>query len=87
MSMISKDKMTELLPADQARALSELAEIEAETATIGYAINTAVNTGETEVLYNNTISSEMIDKLESQGYLVEPLKDTAKPGTQYKISW
>ena len=87
MSMINKDKMTELLSASEARSLSELAEIEAETATIAYAINNAVNTGETEILYNNKISSDMIEELESQGYLVEPANNTAKPGTQYKIRW
>ena len=87
MDMIDKDKMTTLISASEARSLSQSALISAESSTIAYAINNAVNTGETSVLYNNIISSNMIEKLESEGYLVEAIKNTAVPGTQYKISW
>lgn len=87
MNMIDKDKLTTLISASEARSLSQSALISAESSTIAYAINNAVNTGETSVLYNNIISSSMMEKLESAGYLVEPFENTAKPGTQYKISW
>lgn len=86
-SLIAKDNMTTLVSAVDARTIAESALLIQEGVTIAYAINSAVNTGLTEVLYNNIISDAMIAELESLGYTVNIIKDNAKPGTQYKIVW
>lgn len=86
-NLIAKDNMTTLVSAADARTIAKSALLIQEEATIAYAINSAVNTGLTEVLYNNIISDAMIAELQSLGYTVNLIKDNAKPGTQYKIVW
>ena len=78
--------LTELVSASEAKAVADTAEHDHQVETIAYAINTAANTGCTEVMINQPIYPEIISQLTGLGYLVTPAgKADAK--RCYLIAW
>lgn len=86
-SRIALDKMNELIPAADAKAISDIAVYELEKMSVAVCINTIVNTGGTEAVYPKPISTQLRTELASNGYKLSPTYPIAKPGDVTVISW
>lgn len=73
--------------AAEVRSVADEAETLQKLTSIAKAINTAANTGEYVTRVMGPLSQEIIDKLESDGYVVTEVSDGANPTDQYDISW
>ena len=69
--MIALDKLTELVPASEARATAETAEKEMQLRAVAHVINTAANTGCYEAKFNSILLPEVKEELEANGYTVK----------------
>ena len=82
---------TTLVSASEAKATAQAAPLKHEMQQIAYAINTQASTGAFTVTYNNRMSKEAKEQLESKGYLVHN-SDNSSLGredycNEYIISW
>ena len=84
---IKSEALTTLLPASEAKSIADGMLLYQEQAAIAALINGAVNTGGYEVRYNQPISSETLELLQSNGYIVKSVECSAIKDSQYDISW
>lgn len=89
MALIPPGGISILKPASEVKQVADNAIADAEEMAVAKLINTAANTGEYTVLYNNALLESTISTLESQGYTVTQRSEklTAEPKFQYIISW
>lgn len=86
MSLITIENMHTLLPAQEAKSISDTAIVDQQIAGVAYAINTAANSGETECLWSSgELLPDTIEQLESQDYTVKECKGPVSK--QYIISF
>jgi len=67
------ENLVELVPASEAKATAATAEQDAQVKAVAHAINTAANTGCTEVKINQPLLPEVKSTLEGLGYKVYPV--------------
>lgn len=77
----------ELLTADEASTISKTAEANLEEQTISLLIKYAAKAGLNYLLYQNRISIELKEKLQSKKYTVKDIEHCAIPGRLVLISW
>lgn len=77
--LIPMDELTELKPASEVKVVADSAYSILEEKSVAACINTAANTGEHHVVWQKTLSPEMITKLESKGYRVQRQQHAANP--------
>ncbi len=87
MALIQSKDMTTLYAADTLVDVADCAELAHEQMSIAHALNNAANTGEYSTEWNKPISKEMMQILESYGYLVETRTDTSITDSMYIIKW
>ena len=85
-TLIPLDALTQLQPAADVKTVAENADEIHETQEVAYAINTAANTGVTEVIYDKAISDNVQSTLEAQGYTLTQ-RPMANGHASYIISW
>lgn len=71
MALIPRDKLTELVTAEQAKSTAESAAADIQLQAVAYAINCAANTGETRTEFKETMLPETKSALEAKGYKVQ----------------
>lgn len=76
MSLVEKDKMTELRSASDSFATAQTAEDDIQLEAVAYAINSAANTGLIRTIYQSALSENTISELESKGYTVKAINDS-----------
>ena len=84
MALISIDKITQLQPAATCREAAKGALDNIQLSAVAYSINSASNSGELSVIYQDTLSEATENALTSQGYKLEVIGETNK---STKISW
>ena len=87
MSLIPQDELTILKAASAVKTVADTAVFEQEQKDIAYAINTAANTGNTEVLVHRILSDQMKTILTQQGYTLSYNDLVANPDALVTISW
>lgn len=87
MSLIPQDELTTLKSATEVKSVASTAALDQETNTVAYYINSAANTGNTQVLINHKLSTELADTLKSKGYALSYNKYIADPSAEVIISW
>ena len=80
------ENLTQLVPAATAKATAINAEKDIQLKTVAHAINTAANTGCTEVKFNQPLLDEVKAELEGQGYKVYTV-GLADPDKVWMITW
>ena len=86
MALVEKDEMTTLRPASESKSTAETALDDIQLQAVAYAINSAANTGELRVIFQETLSDKVKDELESNGYELKDAGIASKErGTV--ISW
>jgi len=68
--LIPSDEMTTLKPASEVKTIADEAEEILEQQSVAYLINEAANTGSHMVVWSKSISDELKQVLEGQGYKV-----------------
>lgn len=86
MSLVDKDHMTELRPASDALATAQTAEDEIQLKAVAFAINSASNTGQTRILFQDPLRDATKSTLESNGYEIKEYEG-ARPEGRVVISW
>lgn len=86
MSLVEKDKMTELRTAAQSYETSISSEDEVQLKAVAYAINSAANTGQLNTVFQGAIRPAVLEELESKGYNIRDI-GTAQQDKQMLISW
>ena len=84
MAKVPYDELNQLQSAADAKTVAESSEVESQTQSIAYAINTAANTGEKSVVYLTPLIPEVRTTLEAEGYTIED-RDAIPSGVV--ISW
>lgn len=84
---LKPEEMNTLIPASQAKAISEIALAELEEMSVAACINASANTGGTEATYAKPISDNLKTKLQEQGYTISSPTPIARPGDVSIISW
>lgn len=87
MSLIPQDELTTLKSATDVKSVASTAALDQETSTVAYYINSAANTGNTQVLINHKLSAELAETLESKGYTLSYNEHIADPSAEVTISW
>lgn len=89
MALFTQEELPVLKSASAVKTVADGAKLEAETMAVAKLINSSANTGQHEVLYNHSISDDLLQTLEDEGYTVKKRskKFTADPEYQYVISW
>lgn len=87
MSLIPKDKITELNTADTVLEVSKVAIYELEKMSVAALINEAANCGETSVLCSRFISDSLRTELKSLGYKVTVVKQANINDVVHLIKW
>lgn len=86
MNLVDKDHMTELYTAAQSRQTAATAEDDIQLKAVAYAINSAANTGQLRVIFQETLRPNVIEQLEGSGYTIQYLS-AAREDQQALISW
>ena len=86
MNLVDKDHMTELFPAAQSRQTASTAEDDVQLKAVAFAINSAANTGQLRVIFQETLRPNVVDQLEGSGYTIKYLS-AAREDQQALISW
>ena len=68
MSLVPKDEMTTLRSASQSLDTANSAEDDIQLKAVAYAINSAANTGQKRVVFQELILDAVKEQLESNGY-------------------
>jgi hypothetical protein len=87
MALIPQDELTTLKSATEVKSVASTAELDQETNTVAYYINSAANTGNTQVLINHKLSESLANTLKSKGYILTYNKYIADPSAEVTISW
>lgn len=88
MSLVEKDDMTTLRSASDSRATADTAERDIQLKAIAYAINSAANTGEKRVIFQEKLVDGVKEELESKGYILRFVNNNAYHlQNQLLISW
>lgn len=77
--LIPKDSLTELLPAEDVKAVADEADKIHEKMSMAHYINTAANSGQHSITWNHDMSDELQDELKDKGYTVRKNKRVASP--------
>lgn len=80
------ENLVELVPAATAKSTAATAEKDAQVKAVAHAINTAANTGCTEVKINQPLLPEVKTQLEGLGYKVYAV-GLAEAERVYMITW
>lgn len=86
MNLVEKDKMTELYPAAQSRQTAATAEDDIQLKAVAYAINSAANTGQLRVIFQEPLRENVKSQLEGNGYTIKYIS-AAREEQQALISW
>lgn len=86
MNLIPKDQMTELFTAAQSRQTATTAEDDIQLKAVAFAINSAANTGQFRVIFQEPLREAVKDQLEGSGYVIQYIS-AAKENQQALISW
>ena len=70
MALIPRDKLTELIPAVDAKSTADSAIDEINLQIVAAAINNAANTGEYKTLIQGEVTQATLDQLSEKGYEV-----------------
>lgn len=87
MSLIPRDKITELKTAASVLEVSKVAIYELEKMSVASLINEAANCGETSVICSRYISDQLNDELKSLGYKVCSVKQANVNEVVHLIKW
>jgi hypothetical protein len=87
MSLIPQDELKELKSAADVKAVSDTAAYELEKIGVANLINSAANTGETCVVLNHKLSTELKEELESEGYTLKYNVAKSNREDEVCISW
>ena len=87
MALVDKDDMTTLFPASDSKATAQSAEDDIQLKAVAFAINSAANTGQLRVIFQEEIRPNVKTQLENNGYKLDPVPGTAKADSQTVISW
>ena len=71
---VPREDMNKLQSAADLKSIAESAEVDAQVASIAYALNSAANTGETSVVWIGRMLAGTKTQVEAKGYTVEPTK-------------
>lgn len=85
MARIPADQLTILIDSQAARVIANEAPQIHERQSMAYCINTAVNTGLHETLWQHPLSQELKAELEALGYQVRNDAKSADPNTAWII--
>ena len=85
MALIEIGKLNELVSASSAKSTSDSAVDDINLQQVAYAINSAANTGQTEVVVMTPLTDNTLTQLEANGYTVVYKKSGAELTTV--ISW
>lgn len=78
--------LTELVTASTAKSTADTAEYDIQLQVVAHAINTAANTGCTEVKINQPLLEDVKTQLTSKGYEIFSI-GKADPESQWLIVW
>lgn len=87
MALVDKDDMTTLFPASDSKATAQSAEDDIQLKAVAFAINSAANTGQLRVIFQEEIRPNVKTQLKSNGYELDSVPGTAKADGQTVISW
>ena len=87
MALIPQDEMFELKAATAVMTVASSAELEQEKKTVAFAINSAANTGSTNVVINHPLSKELTELLTSNGYTITHNFSRVDSKDEPVISW
>lgn len=87
MALVDKDDMTTLFPASSSKTTAQSAEDDIQLKAVAFAINSAANTGQLRVIFQEEIRPNVKTQLENKGYKLDPVPGTAKADSQTVISW
>jgi len=85
MARIPSDQLTILIDSQAARVIANEAQQTHERQSVAYCINTAVNTGLHETLWQHPLSETMKAELISLGYQIRSDAKSADPNTAWII--
>lgn len=86
MGLVDKNDMTTLYPASSSKSTAESAEDDIQLKAVAYAINSAANTGQMKVTFQEHLREAVKIQLKSKGYEVKP-SGIAVKDSSYIISW
>lgn len=86
MNLVDKDHMTELYTAAQSRQTAATAEDDIQLKAVAFAINSAANTGQLRVIFQEPLRPSVVEQLEGSGYTIQYIS-AAKQDQQALISW
>ena len=86
MNLVPKDQMTELFTAAQSRQTATTAEDDIQLKAVAFAINSAANTGQLRVIFQEPLREAVKEQLEGSGYTIQYIS-AAKEEQQALISW
>lgn len=83
--MFTKDEISKLHSASEAREVSEAANADQNLDAVARSINLAANTGERRIIWISTIHGNTMTALGLAGYTIE--RSPCATGDRYVISW
>lgn len=84
--MIPYDELHRLKAASSLKSTADTALVDSQVAAIAHELNTAANTGQYRIQWCGLMFPEVKSKLESNGYVVEEVKNVARDNNpQYVI--
>lgn len=86
MSLVNREDLDKLRTAEEALETAETSEDEIQLKAVAYAINSASNTGQTRVVFQEKLRTNTISELEMKGYTISYI-GAAAPERQALISW
>ena len=86
MSLVEKDHMTDLYTASQSRQTAATAEDDVQLKAVAYAINSAANTGQLRVIFQEPLRENVKEQLTGSGYNLQYIS-AAREEQQTLISW
>ena len=86
MNLVDKDDMTKLRTASESRATAETAEDDVQLKAVAFAINSAANTGQLRVVFQEPLRENVVSQLKGSGYTIQYIS-AAKENQQSLISW
>ena len=83
--LIPRDQLIELKPASEVKSVADSALLVQEKQAVAFAINSAANSGQHEIVISKSLSDAIIEELEGLGYIVVSNPGAADPSKIYKI--
>lgn len=88
MNLVERTDMDKLRTAQESAQTAATAEDDIQLKAVAYAINSAANTGEHRVLFQEKLRQAVADELEANGYVLKYVGDPDyNPTRRVIISW